>query len=149
LLVNNDGSLSSFVLPSPDERTAWSVDAWLELGPFDLSGEYLQEHVEGRTVNGVAPTFANFTTDGFYVTGAYFLVPNKLQAVVQWQYLNPGQKGNDGLYSILGGLNYYIRGDNLKLMVNYIHTWSDFGAANPEFGEDQFDEVIGRMQLMF
>ena len=149
LLVNNDGSLSPFVLPSPDERTAWSVDAWLELGPFDLIGEYLQEHVEGRTVNGVAPTFANFTTDGFYVTGAYYLIPKKLQAVVQWQYLNPGQKGNDGLYSILGGLNYYIRGDNLKLMVNYIHTWSDFRAANPEFGDDQFDEVIGRMQLMF
>jgi phosphate-selective porin/cell division protein FtsB len=149
LLVNKDGSLSSFVLPSPDERTAWSVDAWLELGPFDLIAEYLQEHVEGRTVNGVAPTFANFTTDGFYVTGAYYVIPKKLQAVVQWQYLNPGQKGNDGLYSILGGLNYYIRGDNLKLMVNYIHTWSDFRAANPEFGDDQFDEVIGRMQLMF
>ncbi len=36
LLVNADGSLSPFTLPSPDERTAWSVDAWLELGPFDL-----------------------------------------------------------------------------------------------------------------
>jgi phosphate-selective porin len=149
LLVNDDGSLSPFILPSPDERTAWSVDAWLELGPFDLIGEYLQEHVEGRTVNGVSPAFSNFTTNGFYVTGAYFLVPKKLQGVVQWQYLNPGQKGNDGLYSILAGLNYYIRGDNLKLMVNYIHTWSDFRQANPEFGEDQFDEVIGRMQLMF
>ena len=149
LLVNADGSLSPFTLPSADERAAWSVDAWLEVGPFDLIGEYLQEHVEGRTVNGVAPTFSNFTTDGFYVTGAYFLVPKKLQAVVQWQYLNPGQKGNDGLYSILGGLNYYIRGDDLKLMVNYIHTWSDFRQANPEFGEDQFDEVIGRLQLMF
>jgi Phosphate-selective porin len=149
LLVNDDGSLSPFVLPSPDERTAWSVDAWLEVGPFDLIGEYLQEHVEGRTVNGVPPTFSNFTTDGFYVTGAYFLIPKKLQAIVQWQYLNPGQKGNDGLYSILGGLNYYIRGNDLKVMVNYIHTWSDFRQTNPEFGEDQFDEVIGRLQLMF
>ena len=55
LLVNGDGSLSPFVLPSPDERTAWSVDAWLRLGPFDLIGEFLQEHVEGRTVNGVPP----------------------------------------------------------------------------------------------
>jgi len=26
---------------------------------------------------------------------------------------------------------------------------SDFRDANPEFGDDQFDEVIGRMQLMF
>src|SRR6266487_258326 len=149
LLVNTDGSLSPFTLPGADERTAWSVDAWFEVGRFDLIGEYLEEHVQGRTVNGVPPAFANFETNGFYVTGAYFLLPKKLQAVVQWQYLNPGQKGNDGLYSILGGLNYYIRGDNLKLMVNYIHTWSDFRQANPEFGEDQFDEVIGRLQWMF
>ena len=148
LLVNSDGSLSPFVLPSADERTAWSVDAWLRMGPFDLIGEYLQEHVEGRTVNGVPPAFSNFTTDGFYVTGAYYFIP-KLQAVVQWQYLNPGQKGNDGLYSILGGLNYYIHGDDLKFMVNYVHTWSDFRQANPEFGEDQFDEVLGRFQVMF
>jgi len=149
LLVNADGSLSPFTLPGADERTAWSVDAWLKVGPFDLIGEYLQEKVNGRTVNGVPPGFADFTTDGFYVTGGYFLIPKKLQAVAQWQYLNPGQKGDDGLYSILGGLNYYIHGDDLKLMVNYIHTWSDFRQANPEFGQDQFDQVLGRVQVMF
>jgi phosphate-selective porin len=149
LLVNDDGSLSPFVLPSPDERTAWSVDAWLKMGPFDLIGEFLQEHVEGRTVNGEPPAFANFTTDGYYVTGAYYLIPKKLQVAARWEHLNPGQKGNDGISSITGGLNYYIRGDDLKLMLNYIHTWSDFREANPEFGEDQFDEVIGRVQLMF
>src|SRR5438876_1317198 len=66
LLVNADGSLSPFTLPGADERTAWSVDAWLRLGPFDLIGEYLEEYVNGRTVNGVPPGFANFTTDGFY-----------------------------------------------------------------------------------
>src|SRR5216117_508742 len=149
LLVNSDGSLSPFALPGADERTAWSVDAWLKLGPFDLIGEFLQERVNPRTVNGVPPGFDRFTTDGFYVTGGYFLIPKKLQAVVQWQHLNPGQKGNDGISSIVAGLNYYIRGDDLKLMVNYIHTWSDFREANPELGKDDFDEVIGRMQLMF
>jgi phosphate-selective porin OprO and OprP len=149
LLVNADGSLSPFVLPGADERTAWSVDAWLKLGPFDLIGEYLEEYVNGRTVNGVPPGFADFTTNGYYVTAAYFLIPKKLQVAVQWQDLNPGQKGSDGIHSITGGLNYYIHGDDLKLMVNYIHTWSDFREANPEFGEDQFDEVIGRIQVMF
>ena len=148
-LVNADGPLSPFTLPGADERTAWSVDAWLKVGPFDLIGEYLEEYVNGRTVNGVPPGFADFTTDGFYVTGGYFLIPKKLQAVVQWQDLNPGQKGDDGLYSILGGLNYYIHGDDLKVMVNYIHTWSDFRQANPEFGQDQFDQVLGRVQVMF
>jgi len=149
LLVNADGSLSPFVLPGADERTAWSVDAWFNLGPFDLIGEYLQEKVDGRTVDGMPPGFADFTTNGYYITAAYFLIPKKLQLAVRWEDLNPGQKGNDGIRSITGGLNYYIHGDDLKLMVNYIHTWSDFRQANPEFGEDQFNEVIGRMQLMF
>src|SRR5437867_89685 len=149
LLVNADGSLSSFVLPGADERTAWSVDAWLNIGRFDLIGEYLEEYVNGRTVNGVPPGFANFTTNGYYITAGYFLIPKKFQAAVQWQYLNPGQKGNDGIYSITGGLNYYIHGNDLKLMINYIHTWSDFRQANPEFGQDEFNEVIGRVQVMF
>ena len=149
LLVNDDGSLSPFVLPGADERTAWSTDAWLRMGPFDLIGEFLQERVQPRTVNGVPAGFDEFTTDGFYVTGAYYLIPKKLQAVVQWQHLNPGQKGNDGISSIVAGLNYYIRGDDIKLMVDYFHTWSDFRQANPEFGQDEFNEVIARMQLMF
>jgi phosphate-selective porin len=149
LLVNSDGSLSPFVLPGADERTAWSVDAWFNLGPFDLIGEYLQEKVDGRTVAGVPPGFDDFTTNGFYVTAAYYLIPKKLQAAVRWEQLNPGQKGNDGIHSITGGLNYYIHGDDLKLMANYIHTWSDFRQANPQFGDDQFDEVIVRLQLMF
>src|SRR6267143_2796039 len=68
LLVNADGSLSPFVLPGADERTAWGVDAWFKLGPFDLIGEYLQEKVNGRTVNGVPPGFADFTTSGYYIT---------------------------------------------------------------------------------
>jgi len=149
LLVNSDGSLSSFVLPGADERTAWSVDAWLNIGPFDLIGEYLEEYVDGRTVAGVPPGFTNFTTSGFQITAAYFLIPKKLQLAVRWEDLNPGQMGNDGIHSITGGLNYYIHGDDLKLMVDYIHTWSDFREAHPEFGEDQFDEVIGRVQVMF
>jgi phosphate-selective porin OprO and OprP len=148
LLVNDDGSLSPFTLPTADERTAWSVDAWLKLGPFDLIGEYLEEYVNGRTVNGV-PGMPDFTTNGYYITAGYFLIPKKLQLAMRWEDLNPGQKGNDGIRSITGGLNYYIHGDDLKVMINYIHTWSDFREANPEFGQDNFNEVIARVQLMF
>ena len=148
LLVNEDGSLSPFTLPTAAERTAWSVDAWFKLGPFDLIGEYLEEHVNGRTDDGV-PGMPDFTTNGYYITAGYFLIPKRLQLAMRWEDLNPGQKGNDGIRSITGGLNYYIHGDDLKVMINYIHTWSDFREANPEFGDDQFDEVIARMQVMF
>jgi hypothetical protein len=34
-------------------------------------------------------------------------------------------------------------------MVNYGHTWSDFRQANPEFGQDEFDQVLGRIQVVF
>ena len=46
-------------------------------------------------------------------------------------------------------MNYYIKGDDIKLLAHYIHTWSDFRDANPEFGKAEFDEVIVRLQVMF
>lgn len=148
LKVNPDGSLTSFTLTSADERDAFSFDAWLKFGGFDLIGEYLEEHVDGRFVNGVAP-IADFTANGWYLQGSYFLIPKKLQAVVKWEELSPGQLGDDGIHSIIGGLNYYIHGDNVKVMANYIHTWSDFREAHPELGDDQFNELILRLQVLF
>jgi phosphate-selective porin OprO/OprP len=148
LKVNPDGSLTSFTLTTADERNAFSADVWLKIGPFDLIAEYLEEHVDGREVNGVAP-MADFVTNGFYIQGSYFILPKKLQGVVKWEALNPGQLGQDGIHSITGGLNYYIHSDNVKLMANYVHTWSDFRAANPQFGDDQFDEVLLRLQVIF
>jgi phosphate-selective porin OprO/OprP len=145
LRVGPDGSLSSYTLTSPGERRSYSFDAWLKIGPFDLIGEYLHENVRPR---GVA-TFTEFEPNGYYVQGSYFLIPKKLQAVVKWESLDPGQVSDDGIHSITGGLNYYIHGDGIKLMADYVHTWSDFREANPQFGDDQFDEVILRLQVMF
>jgi len=149
LKVNSDGSLTSYTLPGADERKAWSVDAWLKIGPFDLIGEYFHENVDGRIVSGIAPGFANFDPHGWYVQGSYFLIPKKLQLVVKWEELIPDQLANDGLHSITGGLNYYIHGDGIKVMANYVHTWSDFREANPQFGQDKFDEVLLRLQVIF
>ena len=149
LKVNPDGSLTSYTLPGADERKAWSVDAWLKIGPFDLIGEYFHENVDGRIVSGIAPGFANFDPHGWYVQGSYFLIPKKLQLVVKWEELIPDQLANDGLHSITGGLNYYIHGDGIKVMANYVHTWSDFREANPQFGQDKFDEVLLRLQVIF
>ena len=56
---------------------------------------------------------------------------------------------NDDLGSITFGMNYYIHGDGIKLMANYVHTWSDFREANRQFGDDQFDEVLLRLQVIF
>jgi phosphate-selective porin len=144
LRVGPDGSLSSYTLTSPDKRHAYSFDAWVTIGPFDLIAEYLHENVSPR-----GATFHEFDASGYYVQGSYFLIPKKLQAVVKWESLDPGQRANDNIHSITGGLNYYIHGDGIKVMADYVHTWSDFREANPQFGTDQFDEVLLRLQIMF
>ncbi|HSH40429.1 MAG TPA: porin [Chthoniobacterales bacterium] len=145
----SDGSLASFSLPSAGERTAYGVDAAFRLGPFDLLGEYINQRVDTRVVNNIAPRFAPFRADGYYIQGSYFVLPKKLQLVTKWEGFDPDQLADDDIYSITAGVNYYLKGDDIKLLANYIHTWSDFRERNPRFGKDQFDEVIVRLQVMF
>ncbi len=141
-----DGSILPFSTHSPDERIAWGVDQSFTLGPFDLIAEYLEETVRPTTA---APTFAEFVANGYYVQGSYFFCNRKLQLVSKWESFNPGQAAHDDIRSITGGLNYYIKGDSLKLMLNYIHTWSEFRRYNPGLGQDEFDQALVRMQVMF
>jgi phosphate-selective porin len=149
LRENSDGSLSSFNLPSPAERTAYGADAALRIGPFDLVGEYISERIGTRRVAGAAPLFTGFRADGYYIQPSYFLIPTKLQLMAKWESFNPGQFSDDDIHSITAGVNYYLKGDEIKLLANYIHTWSAFRDNNAAFGQDEFDEVIVRLQLMF
>lgn len=145
LRVNSDGSLSSFIAPTAAKREAYGFDAAFHLGPFDLIAEYLSERFEPRT----APGFQAFSADGYYVQGTYFIVPKKLQLFTKYESFDPGQVANDDINSVTGGVNYYIKGDDIKILAHYIHTWSDFRQNNPAFGGDEFDEVILRLQVMF
>jgi phosphate-selective porin len=95
------------------------------------------------------PLFQDFRAEGYYVQGSYFIIPKKLQLFTKYESFNPGQVANDNLSSITGGLNYYIHGDDLKIMAHYIHTWSNFRESNPAFGADEFDEFILRLQVLY
>jgi phosphate-selective porin len=149
VIVGADGSLSAFTLPSAGEREAYGLDAALHLGPFDLVAEYLNEQFRPRTVAGVAADFTEFEAQGYYVTGSYFVLPKTLQFVAKWESFDPGQVADDNLHSITGGVNYYIHGDDLKLMADYIHSWSNLRSSHRGFGPDEFDEVFVRLQVMF
>jgi phosphate-selective porin OprO/OprP len=149
LRVNGDGSLASFTAPSAAEREGYGVDASFHLGPFDLIGEYLSERYEARMVNGVLPGFNDFTAEGYYIAAGYFIVPKKLQLFAKYESFNPGQVFNDNIMSATGGLNYYIHGDDIKIMAHYIHTWSNFRESNPAFGTDEFDQFLLRLQILY
>ena len=149
LRVNTDGSLTAYTAASAAEREAYGFDAAFHFGPFDLIGEYLSESIDARTVNGVAPLFQDFRAEGYYIQGSYFIIPKTLQLFTKYESFNPGQVANDNLMSITGGLNYYIHGDDIKILAHYIHTWSNFRESNPAFGSDEFDEFILRLQLQY
>lgn len=146
LSLQSDGSLLPFATHSPDERAAWGVDEWLTIGPFDVIAEYIQE-----TIRPITPpaNFRAFTADGYYVQAGWFFWKNKLQLVGKWESFNPGQSAGDDIDSATGGLNYYIRGDHIKLMLDHVHTWSAFRRRNPGLGRDEFDVALVRLQLMF
>jgi phosphate-selective porin len=149
LRENNDGSLSAFNLPSAGEREGYGIDASLHIGPFDLVAEYLNERIHPRVLNGIAPLFTSLRPDGYYVQGSYFVIPKALQLAAKWESFNPDQFANDDIHSFTAGVNWYIKGDEIKLIADYIHTWSDFRDNNPVFEHAEFDEVIIRLQLMF
>ena len=69
--------------------------------------------------------------------------------MARYESFNPGQIIDDNLQTIWGGVNYYIHGDDIKLMANYAHTWSNFREARPALGASDFDEVILRLQVIF
>lgn len=143
-----DGALTPFTPAAAARGTGWGVDQWLTFGPFDLVAEYLEGKYRPRENTG----FTEFTANGYYVQPSYFLPAlggRKLQVVGRWESFNPGQTADDDIQSVTAGVNYYINGDALKLMLNYVHTWSEFRETRPGTGDDEFDLLLMRVQLMF
>ena len=106
----------------------------------------LQVKVDGIAAPSAdAKTFTVLNIDHIVITPGTATIANTgSQAFTATAYSDSG-----GLHSITGGLNYYIHGDGIKVMANYVHTWSDFREANPQFGQDKFDEVLLRLQVTF
>jgi hypothetical protein len=86
---------------------------------------------------------AKFEASGWHMTAGYFLLPAKLQAVVRRESFDPNsQRGGDVIDSWLFGLNYLIKGDDLKLQVNYL--LGDTPGAAADGGR-----LLTRLQVLF
>jgi len=117
-------------------RDAWGVDADWTVGALELSTELLREHF--------APAgAAAFDATGWHATAAYFVVPAKLQAVVRREAFDPTTMlaGNTAT-SWTFGLNYFLRGDDLKLMVDYV-------IGRVPGATDDGGRLLTRMQVVF
>lgn len=117
-------------------RTGRGIDGQLTLGAFDFTAEYLrvlQDRVTGTDT----------TADGTSLQAAWFFVPKVWQAVVRYERYDSNVDAplTTSTNWVLG-LNYCIRGDDLKLTFNC--TVGD--PAGPLSNQARY---IGRLQLIF
>jgi phosphate-selective porin OprO/OprP len=121
------------------KRTGYGVDSQLVSGPFEVWGEYLNVRFEP---DSKIPA-AKLTSKGWYGQASLYLVPKRFQIVAKYETFDPNdQKDADDTKTATLGANYYIKGNELKVMVNYLR--SDIPGTN-----STQNKVIARLQVMF
>ncbi len=118
------------------QRSGLGADTQLRFGLFDLWAEYLRSNFEqslGRDSDA----------EGAYVQGTYYVIPKTLQALVKFDCFDPNVDidGNT-TETWTFGVNYYLKGDDLKLQLNYL--LSDIPGSF-----EQQDKILLRLQAVF
>lgn len=108
-------------------------------GPLDVSAEWL--HGTFKPANEIPA--AKFEAEGWQVTAAYFVIPAKLQAVVRDEAFDPNT-ATDGntIRTFTFGLNYYLKGDDIKFMLDYLDGHVPGSSADG-------GRVLTRVQVVF
>ncbi len=100
--------------------TQFGLDAAFKYLGFATQAEYFLRMIENKNFASpwVLATGDNGSShqQGGYWQAGYFVVPQKVELVARvggiWDY------GNDNMWEYAGGVNYYIRGHNLKLQAD-------------------------------
>jgi phosphate-selective porin len=120
-------------------RTMSGLDAQWVHGPLDLSAEWLHGRFEPA---GGVPA-ARFDAEGWQATAAFFVVPAKLQAVVREEQFDPNTAiGGNTVRTFSFGLNYYLKGDDIKVMVDYLSGHVPGSSADG-------GRLLSRLQIIF
>lgn len=120
-------------------RTSWGFDTQFQVGPLQLLGEYIR--VNFRPDNAIPAS--SFDGDLWYVMGTYEVLPKKLQGVVRYEMFDPNvSMSGDDTTEWTFGLTYFIKGNDLKLMLNYL-------LGNPAGGPSNQGRLLARMQVAF
>ncbi|HSP07578.1 MAG TPA: porin [Acidobacteriota bacterium] len=117
------------------KRRGVGIDSQLHLGKLDVWTEYLadrfqpEDHVPRE----------EFTPNGWYLMAGYFFYP-RAQGVVRYETFDPVLIASTDTWTF--GFNYLIKGDDLKIQINYLRT--DAGGL-----PDTQNKILCRFQLMF
>lgn len=120
------------------ERFGTGFDTQLVWGRFDLWAEYLAVDWEPASRRPQAEV----ESDGWYVQGSYFFLPNRLQLVLKAEAFDPITDDRADPVEIgTAGLSWYLKGHDLKLLLNYLRVGQD--------GQEDQDKILTRIQVIF
>ncbi|HEV8580792.1 MAG TPA: porin [Thermoanaerobaculia bacterium] len=121
------------------ERKGVGLDTQLVAERFELWAEYLRVRFEPDS--GVPSR--SFDADGWYGQGSYFVIPDRLQIVLKYETFDPNSQAEaDATDTATAGANLYLKGHDVKLMLDYLRV----DAPAPA---DSQDKVIARLQIVF
>lgn len=121
------------------ERTGSGVDAQFEAGPFELWAEWLNV----RFAPSVPVAGPEFDASSWYVQAGYDVLPGVVQVVLRHDAFDPNDlRTNDDVHTWTVGTNWFVKGDDLKLQVNY--NIVDMPAPTPKQ-----EQLILRSQVIF
>lgn len=120
-------------------RTGWGGDVLWHHRRLDLSAEYLRARY--RPLNAFPA--ATVEAAGWHLTAAAFVVPGHLQGVVRREHFDPNlARAGDATRQWTLGLNWLLKGDDLKLMVDYL-----FGRSAVTHRDE--GRLLARMQVVY
>jgi phosphate-selective porin OprO/OprP len=139
---DNGVAKTDFGLPGnlfTGSRAMGGVDVSWTHERFDFNAEWLRGTFKPA---GAIPA-AKFTAEGWQATAAYFLVPAKLRAVFREEQFDPNTAtGGNTIRSFTAGLNYYLKGEDIKFMLDYLNGQVPGSAADG-------GRVLTRVQVIF
>lgn len=120
-------------------RASYGLDAQVKWWLLGLEAEYLFAHF--APANRVP--FDDLDAEGWYVIATADVWPKHLQALVKCETFDPNRDtaGNSSCVWTFG-LNYFFKGDDLKLSLNYL-------LGNPAGLHDNQGRMLARMQVIF
>jgi phosphate-selective porin len=120
------------------KRLGTGIDTQLQAGRFDFWAEALRtkwEPTSGRP-------FRSFESDGWYAQGSYYVIKDRVQVVLKAESFDPRTEVEDDATEIgTAGVNWYLKGHDLKLQMNYLRTRIE--------NQDGQDKFLARIQVIF
>ena len=105
--------------------------------------------------SGVVGAKETLNDQGFFVQGGYFVIPEKLEIAGRYELIDYGRNHPEG--GTLGlvdnrrfytaGLNYFLKGRDHKLQINYIHREEELSGAF--FGDNDENVFLTQYQIYF